>query len=682
MKKSGAKIRKDHFIMSSNRFETLLFNFLTISLFLSIFLTMGFTRIFPLNLILKFLLIATNILIAVYLIFYSKITLTNFLALLFISATWFIFVALLNKSIKSEKSFILNIINMIPLYLILIDSEKMRNTFYSAMVFGLISYVICFTIYYASDLLHLNFDRRLGSFFGNQNDVAATLLIASTLFLYNLLKKKFFFVVPLLFSVLALLSTGSRAGLLNLIIVSIIVILFVFKNRRKLVITIGLIMLVIVVLLIMNLSILVPIKERMLDLIKVIFYGESTADASTSNRIGAALESFILLFTSPLLGNQLSLFNYSSNQMVAHNGFLEIASRQGLISLLFFLALFILPIIQIRKNNHQKWPLFLGLIIGSILFHLTLTSLPFKEQYLILVLAMSYQSQDNMSISLRHELYHCLMYRNITLYNSNEMDVMADKVPYLSIKGIAFSYSLTQENSISAPQAFYNLGEVLSISLDHTFVFRTRDWKDKMDTPIVVRNANTSNINHLKFLNYLLRRSHYKVIILNLKQTYTSLFSTIFSSIRKQFFVFLQTIFWPSRIISNPVSPRKNKSNHFLIDLIFFSIFNTLSVICLTIAMDYAQIIQKVILIIFSAFYFFIVLKNLYQYKKFNKKNTAIIMWLIVSVLPVLIYLLLTILLPGMFKKNTFSNIHSGLILLSNLLILVFKPSSRKKSSN
>jgi len=142
---------KNSFSQENDLLKRYIFNVMTIFLFISIVLTMGFTRIFPLNYVLKFSLLVTNILILIYIVFFSKIKIDKFLILLLFAVVWFAFIALITKNIYSSQTLIFNFLNMIPMYLILTDSEKMRRTFFNAVVVGLLIYTIYFQLVLEQD---------------------------------------------------------------------------------------------------------------------------------------------------------------------------------------------------------------------------------------------------------------------------------------------------------------------------------------------------------------------------------------------------------------------------------------------------------------------------------------------------------------------------------------------------
>jgi len=142
---------KNSFSQENDLLKRCIFNVMTIFLFISIVLTMGFTRIFPLNYVLKFSLLVTNILILIYIVFFSKIKIDKFLILLLFAVVWFAFIALITKNIYSSQTLIFNFLNMIPMYLILTDSEKMRRTFFNAVVVGLLIYTIYFQLVLEQD---------------------------------------------------------------------------------------------------------------------------------------------------------------------------------------------------------------------------------------------------------------------------------------------------------------------------------------------------------------------------------------------------------------------------------------------------------------------------------------------------------------------------------------------------
>lgn len=384
------KLRKEFFSKSSNIVEKILFNVTIVTLFISIFLTMGFTRVYPLNIILKWVLLVTNILIIGYIIFFSKIKIERYTVIIIAGLIWFALMSLINGAFDRDRSFLLNIFNMIPLYLFISSSSAARKTTFAGVLFGLIAYTLSFIVYYARDLMSFDLSVRLGTFFGNQNDVAFTLVMASIIFLFYVFKRKYIFVPLVLLSFLALLSTGSRAGFLVALVVGLAMFVFMFYKKNKKLVIGGVVALVIIVIVTLSLPVMKPLTEKLGDMVKTLLFGSGAGadtDGSTLSRMNLLVDALQLFLYSPMFGGAISTISFSEKAFVAHNAYAELLARQGLISFLFFLFLFIYPVIKIIKNRRRKMYMYVFVILGLMAFLLTLSGLTFKEQYTFLALA-------------------------------------------------------------------------------------------------------------------------------------------------------------------------------------------------------------------------------------------------------------------------------------------------------
>lgn len=668
-----SSVVNDHFSNNDHVFKKILFNILTILLFSSIVLTMGFTRIFPLNYLLKISLLLTNILIIVYILFFEKIRLDKYLLLLIIATIWFSVIAIATKSLSSNQTLILNFANMIPMYLILTNSKKVQKTFYRAMIIGLLLYTFIFFIYYFKDILAFNFSNRLGSFFGNQNDVAATLLIASTLFFYLFIRGKFIFAIPFLVAVVNLFSTGSRAGLLNLGIILVFVFVLAFYKRNKKILFSGLVIGAVILTILILTPAFAPLKDRFIDMINVLFKGESEADASTRFRFMVITESIYMFLLSPVFGNFILLPQFTSNTMVAHNAFLELAAMQGVISLLLFIIAFIYPIYKSKKSNHPHGLLFTALIVGSVLFHLTLTSIPFKEQYLVLTLAMSYVSLSYVDVDLRSEF---IKYKNM-----NKVHYLKEERTYSSVDKLLNHILFSKKQIIYLSPSKIEKSSLLDLLVDKGFNVKQFSFKDSKlkesftDEGIyLIEDMDNSNVEHLKVLDNLIKTSSYKILILNdypfndhrlfNSQTYAPIFTKSSSNIDNK----LKTTANEKKK-SRVTKVKKGINYGEFVNYLFLVLFNILSIASFYFATVYQEFVSKVILVIFSVSFYFRVVTIL-QEKRHSRKqwSTKLFMYFISSLLPASIFVLSSFIVSLKIKLSVTMIVFLSFFILSILI--------------
>jgi O-antigen ligase len=543
-------------------------------------------------------------------VFFSKIKIDKFLILLLFAVVWFAFIALITKNIYSSQTLILNFLNMIPMYLILTDSEKMRRTFFNAVVVGLLIYTFSFTGYYFKDIIAFDLSNRLGSFFGNQNDVAATLLIASTIFFYFFIRGRYYYVIPFIFAAVNLLSTGSRAGLLNLGIVLIFMFFLAFYRKNKKILLLGFLVAAGLFLILVFSPVFAPLKERLFNMIEVLFKRNTEADNSTMQRYNAIFESMYLFLLSPVFGNFISLTQFTSNQMVAHNVFLEIGASQGVISLFIFIAAFVYPFIKVKNSDHKNRLLFGSIIAGSILFHFTLTSIPFKEQYLILVLSMAYVSTSFVEFDVSAEIVKLKLIKRIHYIKDSD---------YFEESNLLANILFSKKQLIFLSSKFTDIDGLLSSFLDRGINAKVLSLEENELENInehdlyIIDAFDAKKDEHLKLLFRIQQKTNYKLIVINDEPIYQN---GVFNRAsyaplvtRKSFMQTDKNSISQKKTKTNkvtkPIKLKISKKYSLLINSSFSFLFTFLSIFSVYFANIESNLGSKIILIILSvAFYF------------------------------------------------------------------------------
>lgn len=682
--KKSKKIISNYFSNDCNHFKRLIFNTLTIFFFISIVLTMGFTRIYPLNHLLKITFLITNILIISYVLLYAEIKIDKFLILIIFSFLWFFMIALLNKSISGEQSLLFNTLNMIPLYLMSAYSPKFRKIFYKGIIFGLLLYTFAFTIYYLPYLIRLGFDARLGDFFGNQNDIAATLLIAITIFTYFSLNGKYIYILPTILAFINLLSTGSRAGLLNAIIITLFLFISLFRKRNKYVFWGGIALIITGLVLIQIIPAFELIKKRLNSMLAVLLGGNASADSSTAQRLGVIFDAFILFFLSPLWGNSVFLNQFSTDMMVAHNAFLEIASRQGIISLMLFIAIFVYPLIKVIKSKLKHRILFAAIIIGSLLFHLTLTSLPFKEQYLILVLVMSLLPQQHYALNPRKEYLKIKLKRYIVfieekLHKNNSIDfnIISNKKNVVAISNYNNNLLFINQPHLAE--------RIVELSIDHNFIFRKSDFLDLDDKFFIIKGFDTNNVSHLILLNYLKSHSNYKTIVVARKIDFDveilspSFYKILGSSILRTYHLLAEPLpAKPLKMKSEKIISIKNDNKEQvkqleIVDKIFLCIFSLLSIISFYYGAKDIILWQKILLILFSSIYYFQVINSIFSDRNISNIKNLLLSILFVPIIPCSIILIGSLLLPNILSLEGLTLYFVIFVFFTNTIAIIIR---------
>lgn len=651
-----AKVQINFFSSSSNIFERTLFNILTATLFISIFLTMGFTRVYPLNVILKWSLLITNLFIIVYILVFSKIKIERYTIIIIVSFIWFAFVSLINGTLIENQSFLLNILNMIPLYLLISSSVSARKTTFVGIISGLVIYTLSFVVYYSRDLLALDLSVRLGSFFGNQNDVAFTLVMASLLFLYYIFKKKYAFIPLFLLSLVSLLSTGSRAGLLVAIVVSFALFVFIFyKKNEKLVIG-GVIVLVTIAVVVFSLPTMKPLTDRIVDMIKTLFLGEGAgvdADNSILSRIDVLINAIQLFLYSPLFGSAFSTLSFSYKSVVAHNAYAELLMRQGIISFLLFLLLFIHPLIKMIKGNRKDMVMYGFVIIGAIAFLLTLSGLYFKEQYIFLALTVAtFDDKIFTEISPRQEiLLFLIRKKSIVLSQNRPSTNISSYVANSKKRLVIIDKSLEEDYEKICDELVKQRFIIYNTNPDGTGLLIENDINTPNSAPftdetlleiykILKSPANKMVIfsDKANFKHKFLSINFYEKLFLEKKETKAQAENNnlITGVIADEF----------KKTVTIKESEKRTKKVDFnkMGAILFPVIFNALSMVSLTFSLTNEAIWQKIIFSLFTAVYITITIYINYKESKLvNDFKTKLVSFLMVFLGSIVLIILISL---------------------------------------
>lgn len=270
------------------------------------------------------------------------------------------------------------------------------------LIMQIISYsLFCFSIYfifhYRNELIHFkDFATgkfRLGFYFDNPNGVAAFETISFAISLYILLfyKKviRFFQIVPLIFSIIVGISTGSRSFILAIILFLIFYLFFIFKKHKWIYLivlaasTIGFV-------LFLQIPFMATIRDRLIIAFQTIFGIGNKVDTSTLSRMIWFDYGFFLGLKNAITGFGADGFaTYSGVNTYAHNNFAEVICDFGVCGLfLFYSPLVILLFLSIKNNNTNK-PLIISFIIYYIIISFS-NVLYYKKMYFMILAFLYY----------------------------------------------------------------------------------------------------------------------------------------------------------------------------------------------------------------------------------------------------------------------------------------------------
>lgn len=216
-------------------------------------------------------------------------------------------------------------------------------------------FLLFFTAVEFRAIVHPNLSNRIGTYFGNQNDVARHIMFAFLINCYYIyaFKKKALIALAVVVSFLSsyyLILTGSISNILLLFVIAICFLIAISKKKVKPLIIVGFsILAIIIFVLLFTVSALSPIKNRILSIISSLFgVGDYRIDSSTIGRFSAAMYGFRLFAESPLFGNGYNsvVNNY---KIMAHNNIAEIGADYGIFALIAEEILILFPFTQLKK---------------------------------------------------------------------------------------------------------------------------------------------------------------------------------------------------------------------------------------------------------------------------------------------------------------------------------------------
>lgn len=379
----------NYIVKGRNKIESILINIINWLFFLSLSLILTVGRISPFHNISNIVYLIVLLLMIIYVYFYGRFTIDKYvLIIIFLNLSTFIS-SLLHHF--SGETFTLNVltISTLPIYFYFKNQTQSRKIALSLVLISYLVFILFFLFIYFKELISLDFSKRLGGVIGNENDVATYLLTGYAIILYHVLKRKLYLVPFLLLSLLEMFSTGSRAGILNIVLITTLTVFLLWGRKNILRFCLFAIILIAGSYLLLLIPNLKPVKDRFDGLFAELILGNSS-DQSAENRLNLINQSIEVFMRSPIFGNGKNFAKYYTfDGGVAHNAYVELAAGYGVLTLIFFVSLFVYPIQLNRKSTLTK------IIISSFLvFYLTLSGYYYKPPYLIIPLLSNLNNID------------------------------------------------------------------------------------------------------------------------------------------------------------------------------------------------------------------------------------------------------------------------------------------------
>lgn len=361
------------------------------------FSTMGLSEQPILNYVNIGLYCLLGLLCLVYVFLYGKWNVGPFVILI----VSFNVVTLLSYALNGFRSFVSSALTLGAMSLVFYEflsqsKEAKEHSLYFVML-GTWLFIGYFVIYYWSDFIHpsVSFENRIGTLFGNQNDVARFLSFSLLInFYYAFFKKRYFCYIPIILSFYLIGLTGSISNLITSLFVCTLVIFFTSKKRGKIITVVSVLAILILGFLILQIPALAYFKNRIYGIIgSLTTVDTNTNDVSAAHRLKYALEAFYVFLESPIIGHGFNGFIQNSFGGFAHNNIAEVACDFGIIGLVIEETLILLPLRSVKKNHDVFSRFTLLICLYIFIFQFMLVSYYSKMEYLTLAFAFAHFQQ-------------------------------------------------------------------------------------------------------------------------------------------------------------------------------------------------------------------------------------------------------------------------------------------------
>lgn len=240
---------------------------------------------------------------------------------------------------------------------------------YAILSLSALVFLFAFLIKYFPKIIKPVFSQRIGTFFGNQNDVARNLSFSSLFLLVFSCESRFKWVksicaFPILLCFYFIMLTGSISNLLVLLVLFLFFPFFVLKKRLKVLYSVIVIVLVIGFVAIINLPIMAYFRIRILNIINSFFGNVQNAgyDQSSVFRFRAAIYGFKMFLLQPFFGGGYSNI-YRNYIVMGHNNIAEIMADFGIIGVLSYETMLIMILSHQKNKNYSVMLLILYVIV-------------------------------------------------------------------------------------------------------------------------------------------------------------------------------------------------------------------------------------------------------------------------------------------------------------------------------
>lgn len=269
-----------------------------------------------------------------------------------------------------------------------------KNLVFKLILFGGLIFAAYFVFAYRKEIIKFDFSNRLGEKFSDQNDLSKYLsLFGLTSMLLAFHAKKYwkipYSLITLLFIGIILL-TGSISNVLCFLICSFIIIFVNTKRQNRFLMVLIVASIALLIYLILQLPAMSYFKNRIENIFNVLINGDGNKDGSAADRFALFREALRLFLSRPMFGygyDQVQYFTHGQG-LFSHNNFTELAASFGIVTLIVYEVLLIMPLIKMIKTKKMNQNLSI-LIVYLFIFQIFLVIFRKKIEFILMPLFFS-----------------------------------------------------------------------------------------------------------------------------------------------------------------------------------------------------------------------------------------------------------------------------------------------------
>ena len=297
------------------------------------------------------------------------------------------------RLLEFPRTIVLLSVFSIIVYQFFINIDNKQIVFKMILLGGLF-FAFYFVLTYRKQLLSFNFSERLGEKFSDQNDLSKYLSLFGLISITFSIKAKKFFKIPYILSALLfvaiILATGSISNILCFIICCLVLLVINTKRQNRLLTVLIIALTILAIYLVVQLPAMSYFKKRIEEIFNALSKTEGKKDGSAVDRSALFNEALRLFLTRPLFGfgyDRVQYYTHSYGQF-SHNNFTELGASFGVVGLIAYEALLLMPLFRMIKNKKFDQNLLI-LTLYLFIFQIFLVIFRKKIEFILMPLFFS-----------------------------------------------------------------------------------------------------------------------------------------------------------------------------------------------------------------------------------------------------------------------------------------------------